>query len=369
MLNYNNESILIVDDTPENLDVLGGILSNYKRYFATNGKQAIERANSILPDLILLDIMMPEMDGYEICRQLKSNEKTCDIPIIFITAKTEDNDELVGFEAGGADFISKPINPLKIKARVKTHLALKKATDNLKKQNKLLIEHQQLLEDVDRISRHDLKTPLNSIINAPECIRIAGIINEQQEEFLTMIEDSGYRILTMINNSLDLYKMETGKYEFNPLPIDIIALINRIIYKEFSSYSKNYNINIHIKFDEKPLCKNDSFIILGCELLCYSMMSNIIKNAVEAQHIDDVINILLYNNNEMAEIHVQNSKVVPDEIKNTFFDKYVSYGKKSGTGLGTYSAKLMAETQGGSIEMKSSDDIGTIVIIKLPKSD
>ncbi|MFH1134525.1 MAG: two-component system response regulator [Pseudomonadota bacterium] len=132
--------ILIVDDTPENIDVLGAILKpHYKRSVALSGEKALQIANSKNPpDLILLDIMMPEMDGYEVCRRLKANEATRDIPVIFVTAKSEVEDETKGFEVGGVDYIVKPISPPIVLARVRTHLELTQARKFLKNQNEIL---------------------------------------------------------------------------------------------------------------------------------------------------------------------------------------------------------------------------------------
>jgi putative two-component system response regulator len=120
------KAVLIVDDTPENLDVMKGILSPYYRVqVATNGRIAIKVATSPAPpDLILLDVMMPEMDGYEVCRHLKADDRTRDIPILFVTAKSEVEDEARGFELGAADYLVKPVSPPIVLARVKTHLAM-----------------------------------------------------------------------------------------------------------------------------------------------------------------------------------------------------------------------------------------------------
>jgi sigma-B regulation protein RsbU (phosphoserine phosphatase) len=125
-------TILAVDDTPENLDVVKGILAeDYHIKVAVHGKVALKIAAAQSPDLILLDIMMPEIDGYEVCRQLKANPATRDIPVIFLTAKGETADEAEGFELGAADYILKPVNPPLLRARVKTHLALKQSMDKL----------------------------------------------------------------------------------------------------------------------------------------------------------------------------------------------------------------------------------------------
>ncbi|MBF0218964.1 MAG: two-component system response regulator [Gammaproteobacteria bacterium] len=119
------KSILLVDDTPENLDVLKGVLApHYRIQIATNGRLALKIATSAPPDIILLDIMMPDMDGYEVCQHLKNDVRTRDIPILFVTAKSDVEDEAKGFECGAADYLTKPISPPIVLARVKTHLAM-----------------------------------------------------------------------------------------------------------------------------------------------------------------------------------------------------------------------------------------------------
>ncbi|HPL67467.1 MAG TPA: response regulator [Smithellaceae bacterium] len=132
--NEQQQTILVVDDTPDNLTMITSLLRNlYRVKIAVSGKKALQIAFSDEPpDLILLDIMMPEMDGYEVCRQLKNDSETRDIPVIFLTAKTEVEDEVKGFELGAADYITKPVSPPILLARVRTHLRLKTMTDYLK---------------------------------------------------------------------------------------------------------------------------------------------------------------------------------------------------------------------------------------------
>jgi len=132
------QRILIVDDAPENIDILGNALAGYKRSVALNGEKALQRAMSdIPPDLILLDVMMPGIDGYEVCRQLKADEHTRDIPVIFVTSKGEVEDETLGFALGAVDYITKPISVPIVQARVKTHLMLKLAREKLQQEQAL----------------------------------------------------------------------------------------------------------------------------------------------------------------------------------------------------------------------------------------
>lgn len=147
-------TVLAVDDTPENLDVVKGILAgDYHIKAAINGKIALKIAGSQAPDLILLDIMMPGMDGYEVCRQLKANPVTRDIPVIFLTAKGETADEAEGFGLGAADYILKPVNPPLLKARVKTHLALKQNMDALQAAYELINSQKQRMQQELNVGR------------------------------------------------------------------------------------------------------------------------------------------------------------------------------------------------------------------------
>lgn len=127
------QNILIVDDMTSNIEVLNGVLgSDYEIMFATSGKEALEMASSHIPDLILLDIVMPDMDGYEVCARLKADAVTRDIPIIFVTAKDQEEDESKGLNAGVIDYITKPIRPSIVRARIRNHLELKRYRDSLK---------------------------------------------------------------------------------------------------------------------------------------------------------------------------------------------------------------------------------------------
>jgi putative two-component system response regulator len=153
----NKPTVLIVDDTPENLTVMNGLLrEHYRTKIANNGERALQiAADNPHPDLILLDIMMPGMDGYEVCRRLKRDPRLAAVPVIFLTAKAEIKDEQAGFDVGGVDYITKPISPSIVLARVSTHLKLKAASDFLKDKNAFLetevqrrTREVQLIQDV-----------------------------------------------------------------------------------------------------------------------------------------------------------------------------------------------------------------------------
>ena len=361
--NSKKSKILIVDDVPENIQILMETLKDeYTIVAATNGEKALKLASrDPIPDIILLDIMMPEMDGYEVCKRLKNDEKTSHIPLIFVTAMGDVEDETRGFETGAVDYITKPISPPIVRARVKNHLELELARKTLEKQNEELKEAARLKEDVEKIARHDLKGPLNMIIGAPQAITMFGEVNEKQQKYLGYIEETGYRMLDMINRSLDIFKMERGLYECKFEEVDVADIMKKVI-KETESLCAMSDIGINIFIDESPLANDDTFIISGEQLLFFSMLENLTKNAIEASPDGAEVNVI-FEKDDSCKIRILNSGAVPEAIRNNFFDKFVTLNKDKGTGLGTYSAKLIAETMNGYISMVSTEEEGTSITI------
>lgn len=353
--------ILIIDDTIENINVLGeGLNDLYMISAAKNGVKGLSIAMSDKkPDLILLDIMMPEMDGYEVLQRLKKEEISCNIPVIFVSAMTEVTDKTKGFELGAVDYITKPFQLSEVRARVKTHLELTDARKTLIKQNQQLIEDAALKEDVEHIIRHDLKGPLNSIIGIPQVLMAEESISEDQKTLLELILNSGHKMLNMIDLSLDIFKMEKGIFEPQLESIPLYSMFNKIL-TGYSDQLSHKNISIHLDFSVDLACKGD-------ELLCYSLFSNILRNAVEASPKDKIISVTASLEDSSVSIHIKNNGEVPQEVQGSFFEKYVTSGKSSGTGLGTYSAALICRNLNGSIQLNSSEVGYTTVTISLPE--
>lgn len=367
--------ILIVDDEHQNLRILAQIMKEqYITIAARNGAEALTRAQADPPpDLILLDIIMPKMDGYEVCRRLKANPQTSQIPVIFITAMNDVEDETRGLELGAIDYITKPISPPIVRARVNNHLALQQARHQIEKQkhaleqqNIELTEAARLREDVEYITRHDLKTPLGPIINFPAIIlEEGGALSERQMRYLNHIESAGYRMLDIINRSLDLFKMERRKYQFTPDAVDLLSIFRKI-ETDTQNLIQSKNLTIRLRVHGQAVQADETFYVKGEELLCYSMLANLVKNALEASPAGEMVTIAIDQESGMARIRIQNRGSVPEGIRERFFDKYITAGKIQGTGLGTYSAKLIAETQRGRIAMTSSEPEGTILTVHIP---
>ncbi|MCP4753850.1 MAG: hybrid sensor histidine kinase/response regulator [Proteobacteria bacterium] len=367
--NANRGTIMVVDDNPNNLDLLEEMLieAGFKVRLAINGSLALLSIEKLPPNLILLDIQMPGMDGYEVCKQLKARDETKEIPVIFLSALSELSDKVKGFEAGGVDYVTKPFQVEEVLMRVDTHLTIYNLQKKLERQNQELIEAGRFREEVENITRHDLKGPLTPIIGFPKEIRRNDNLSERSTKYLRIIEKSGLRMLTMINRSLDLFKMEKGIYNYPPSPVCIVRIVHDIL-DEMQPELKAYDLSADVVLNGKPVEAANTFEVQGEEFLCYTMLDNLIRNAIEAGAKGDKITVTL-EDNEMNVVRIHNPATVPENIRNRFFEKYATAGKTGGTGLGTYSAMLAAKTQGGRISFQTSEEEGTTVTIHLPKMD
>ncbi len=367
--------LLVVDDVADNLDVMVELLSNdYQVKVASSGERALKiLGQGKIPDLILLDVMMPEMDGFEVCRQIKANPASADVPVIFLTAMSEATDVTKGFAVGAVDFVTKPADPPILKARIDTHLKLRRSFAELKRNRIALIEKNAVLEDnlrlreeVDRIAQHDLRNPVAGIISFSANLLEDPTLADAHKEIIKYIEQSAYSVLNMVHLSLDLYKMEHGTYEYNPNPVDLVPLLQRVI-KEMASELFSRGINVALSLQGEPVEASSALRVFGDELLCYSMFNNLLKNAMEAAQAQTTVQIELALLEDRVTIAITNDGVVPADIRNTFFDKFTTSGKPGGTGLGTFSAQLIATTQQGSIAMSTSDAQGTTTLtVNLP---
>ena len=359
-------AVLIVDDVPANIRILAEALRNeHDIHVATRGGDVLDLARRLVPDIILLDVVMPDMDGYAVCRRLKDDPATRDIPVIFVTARHAPEDETLGLSIGAVDYIVKPVSPSVVRARVKNHLELRDARLELARQNAALTEAAKLREDVDHIMRHDLKAPLTGIIGLPRILLDEGGLTETQVKLLTLVEESGLKMLSMINRSLDLFKMERGTYVFSPEPVEVVSLFRRL-FAEMAATADKRGISFLLLSGGKPATTACTVDVSGERLLLHTMFANCLMNALEASPKGGQILVVLYGTDPVT-IRIHNQGAVPPAIRENFFQKFVTAGKVGGTGLGTYSAKLIAEVHGGTIGMETSEADGTTVTIVLPR--
>jgi signal transduction histidine kinase len=223
---------------------------------------------------------------------------------------------------------------------------------------------EQIKDDVGRILQHDLVSPLNPIVSLPQLLMDDENITADQKRILDMISKAGMRMLNMIRLSLNLYKMEQGNFEFTPEPVDLVTTF-RDIQADLSERTRARKVLVRIAMDDRPIMPRETFWAMAEPNLCYSMFSNLVLNAIEASPQGGMVTIELGHNGR-ARAAIRNEGVVPEEIRETFFEKYATFGKTQGTGLGTYSARLIAQTLGGAIRMETSEDDGTVVTVELP---
>jgi two-component system, sensor histidine kinase and response regulator len=369
MCDHKRPSVLVVDDVPANIRILAEILrDDHDIHVATRGGDVLDLARRLVPDIILLDVVMPDMDGYAVCRRLKADAVTRDIPIIFVTARHAPEDEALGLSLGAVDYIVKPASPAVVRARVKNHLELRAARLELARQNVALTEAAKLREDVDHIMRHDLKAPLTGIIGLPRILLDEGGLTETQAKLLSLVEESGLKMLSMINRSLDLFKMERGTYILCPAPVELTHLIRRL-FVELTSLAAQFRVTFSLAIDGRPVDETTSVEVSGERLLLHTMLSNCLKNAVEASPEAGEVSVDLLSAADQVVIRLHNRGTVPAAIRETFFCKFATAGKSDGTGLGAYSSKRIAEVHGGTIAMATSDATdSTTITIDLPRS-
>jgi len=358
--------ILMVDNVPDNLRILSSILGdeNYKVHTAINGQLALAAVGINPPDLILLDVRMPEMDGYEVCRRLKSDASTKDIPVIFLSGACDVHNKVNGFKAGAVDYITKPFDIDEILVRIDTHITIQKLRKKLTDKNTELETVCRQRDEIEDILRHDIKGPLLPIINFPSLLRKNPTLSERQLKYVDRIEQAGYRILNLIEHSDFLIKMEDNSYAVQTAAVNLITIIDSI-WGELQNVIDNQNIQLKLLLENSPIKPDDDFYIISDEFLCYTILDNLIKNAVEASLKDQTV-IIAMGKKPNLKILIHNEATVPDSIKDRFFEKHVTFGKQKRTGIGTYSAKLAAEKLGGTISMSTSQEEGTSIQIQFP---
>lgn len=220
------------------------------------------------------------------------------------------------------------------------------------------------MEEADRISRHNLLTPLNSMISLSQLLQDEPNLTLEQREVLNAIITSGRRMHDMIHLSLRLLMMEQGRYESKPAPVDL-AKVLREVKVELHSLLIARKVSLDAEVENWPLPLDEPFMIMGEELLCYSLLANLVRNAVEASPPGGAVTVSFERLRD-CHITIRNEGEVPVGFRNVFFEKYSTHGKKGGTGLGTYSARMMARAMGGDVHLDCSQPGAKVVRVRLP---
>jgi hypothetical protein len=358
-------TILVVDDMPANLTLASSVLRHdYQVKLAISGAKALALCAAAPPDLILLDIMMPDMDGFAMCRALKDNPLTAHIPVIFLTALEDTSNVVAGLQLGAVDYVSKPMEPVILKARVANALRIARAQEELRQQYDLIVENVRLREEVENMNRHDIKNPLAAIQAMSD-----NLLNDTEQtadgkRMLRFIQNAAGDAMSLIDMSNGLLLMEQGRYQLKPEQVDLLALMQRVAGEaEHAFEGRHVTVVIDARLAEDQSAECD-----GEYLLLYSMLHNLVKNAAEASEDNGVVRLNLRQAQRRWLLEVRNAGSVPPAMTSRFFDKFTSHGKSSGTGLGTYSARLIAQAHDATIAVDSTPETGTTVSVHFAPS-
>ncbi|MBF0136603.1 MAG: ATP-binding protein [Magnetococcus sp. DMHC-1] len=368
-------SILIIDDQAINIKVLNELLrEEYRVYFATKGQNGLDIANERLPDLILLDVIMPEMDGHEVCRILKENPKTCKIPIIFITSLQVQDFEARGLQLGAVDYITKPFNADIVKLRIKNQLELKRHRDKLEEmvaeqtaQLRLAKENAEASDraksDLLLIFSHELRTPLNSILGFLDILEGSGL-NSEQAGWLEIVKNSSNSLNELLDDILDLTRIDLGDGCNSSVPFDLQRLVDGVVHDlSVSARSKGLDLQIHADF-------SDIRNVFGQEKYLEKIIRHLLGNAIKFTEKGSIV--LGIQKQEGSDEHnfvhffVEDTGIGIDEGHAEFIFQYFTQveqaitRKQGGIGLGlAYCKKIVAKLFDGRIWVESKPGKGS----------
>lgn len=365
--------ILVVDDTQANLQLLSGMLKErgYKVRPVPTGALALQAAKSSPPDLILLDINMPELDGYEVCAQLKRDERTRDVPVIFISALNETIDKVLAFGMGGVDYITKPFQFEEVDARVAAHLKLRRLQTDLETRNhELLLSNielrrlQELRDNLTHMIVHDLRSPLTGVLGAFELIEMeANHLSPPCGQMVNMGQEALRQMLSMINSLLDVSKIEAGELQPLHSACDLVALAHKAVHV-LSSMRGNRRVTVEAE-SEPMIAQVDQDLILR-------VLQNLLGNAFKFTGQNGEVKIRFVRDGGHVRVSVtDDGPGIPPEHHQRIFEKFgqvKSDRPRVGTGLGLTFCRLAVEAHGGQIGVTSEVGKGSTFWFDLPDS-
>jgi CheY-like chemotaxis protein len=339
-----NQVVLAVDDTPSNLDIILETLEDrYEVSVATSGAEALELLEDLVPDLILLDIMMPGMNGYEVCERIKQEEHLKDIPVIFCTALDSTNDIVQGFEKGAVDYVVKPFNPAELSSRVKTHIDLKISKETISVQ---AAEQKELLH----ILCHDLANPFTSILGV---LNILDDLPDEFAEYFDLLRKAALNGVEVIDLVRQIRKAEEKSIELTGIDLDD-ALVESINMLKDKIEAKNLTIQKDCTAIPKIAAEKTSLV--------NSVLNNVMTNAIKFSFEKDAILIDADVTNSAVVLTIRDSGIgMPQSLVDDLFDitKMTSRPGTSGekgTGFGMPLIQKFMHLYGGEITVSSWDE-------------
>jgi two-component system sensor histidine kinase/response regulator len=371
--------ILVVDDISKNLQVVRTLLrkEGYRIVPATSGAQALERVRAETPDLILLDLMMPEMDGLEVCRRLKADSLTQAIPVIFLTASNEMEHLVKGFEVGAVDYVTKPFNAPELLARVRTHLELKHARDTIFRYGQELSRLNEEKNEFMGIAAHDLRNPLGAITGYAEIIleEAESLQPSPAEQFdrsrkemtecASRISDTSKRMAEMVQNLLDANRIERGEMQLKPALTDLGPALNQVLETQ-RPHATAKQQTIHLETEVAPV------MVLVDPNVTVQVLENLLSNAVKYSPPGKDIFVRLRKHAQGVRVEVQDQGPgLSAEDQKKLFGKFARLsakptGGEHSTGLGLSIVKKMVEAMNGRVWCESEPGKGATFIVEFP---
>ncbi|MEN8216883.1 MAG: hybrid sensor histidine kinase/response regulator [Pseudomonadota bacterium] len=365
------DTLLIVDDNPENIGVLFECLAdqNFKIFVAENGSDALEIAKEKHPDLILLDILMPGINGFETCRQLKNIPQTQDIPVIFLTALSETSDKVKGFQLGAVDYVTKPFQQEEVLARINTHLSIRQLQNQLQVQNEQLIKLNQEKNEFLGIAAHDIKNPLTAIQSAAEVIELdyETMSKNDMVKGAKRISVTTRQLFTLIDNLLDINAIESGEFNISPSIIDIFPTLQSLVMT-YSNRAKTKNITVQFQSHEKQY----HAFVDGNTIM--QVLDNLISNAIKYSPYGKQVNIRVTESDKFIRCEIQDEGPgLSDSDQQKLFHKFSKLstkptGGEHSTGLGLFIVKKLVEAMNGKVWCESELGKGTTFFVDFPVS-
>lgn len=364
-------TILVVDDNKKNLQVLGNILheEEYKVAMAMEGNSAIKLANQLHPDLIILDIMMPGMDGFEVCKILKAEEATADIPIIFLTAKIELDDVIEGFNLGGADYVTKPFKKKELMVRIKNHLDLINSKRKIIEQANELKAANLFKDKLFSIIGHDLRSPLSSLKLTFDLI-VAGLINIHEDDFMDTIKSlskSTEEAYVLLENLLGWAKSESGTLE---------VIAESIHLKEMAeSTQRLLKLNLHNKSITFKINIDENLSAWADNQMIKTVLRNLVSNAIKFTPEHGTISIESKQDGSIIKTSISDTGVgIPPENLEQLFKargKIKTFGTNNepGSGLGLILCYDFIAKNGGELTVASTINEGSTFTFTLPMQE
>jgi signal transduction histidine kinase len=361
--------VLIVDDEPANVELIVRRLTGngYETLTASNGHDAIAAAIKEQPDLILMDVMMPGLDGWQATRLLKSDPKTANIPVVFVTARDRPEDVAQGFESGGIMYVNKPVEPIELFARVRQAIFMKRLQDDLRHKNEDLKRLESSRQELIGMLGHDIRNLANSVVAFLQLARMGELTPDRPEfaQLLGLSEANIAEVLRMVNALLDVYKMEEGRLE----AVAGVNDLGTVVKKSFAQLIPEAMAKGIALVDEIPE-STTVFIDAG---LIVRVLTNLISNAIKHTPGGGTVTIAAEPSSaDSIIVRVSDTGPgIPEADAPHVFDRFYQTDtgrSRGGTGLGLAFCKLAVELHGGKIGVANGGQQGAIVEFTIPSA-